>query len=55
MSVCLWDSKLKIGGMNHYVHPEPFSKDKKNCEYDIKNVEQFVVAFRIHEDTPYIQ
>jgi chemotaxis protein CheD len=21
VSVCLWDTKLKIGGMNHYVYP----------------------------------
>ncbi len=33
VAVCLWDSKLKIGGMNHYIHSSPFDKNEKTCQY----------------------
>src|SRR5690348_17147276 len=28
VSVCLWDEKLKIGGMNHYLLPETVNDAK---------------------------
>jgi chemotaxis protein CheD len=28
ISVCIWDSKLKIGGMNHYIYARPFEKER---------------------------
>ncbi|MDD3014170.1 MAG: chemotaxis protein CheD [Candidatus Gastranaerophilales bacterium] len=28
ISVCIWDSKLKFGGMNHYIHPYPFNNER---------------------------
>jgi len=34
ISVCIWDSKLKFGGMNHYIHPYPFNNER-NCQFGI--------------------
>lgn len=28
VSVCIWDSKLGYGGMNHYIHPKPFDNEQ---------------------------
>jgi len=28
VSVCIWDTKLRFGGMNHYVHAKPFKKER---------------------------
>lgn len=34
VSVCLWDSKLKLGGMNHYVYAKPgFFKKERTARY----------------------
>lgn len=28
ISVCIWDPKLGFGGMNHYIHAQPFKKEQ---------------------------
>lgn len=33
VSVCLWDKKLKIGGMNHFLYPSISSKEKTTSQY----------------------
>ncbi len=33
VSVCLWDKKLKIGGMNHFLYPKISSKEKATPQY----------------------
>ncbi len=33
VAVCLWDKKLKIGGMNHFLYPKAPSKAKATLYY----------------------
>ncbi len=33
VSVCLWDKKLKIGGMNHFLYPTAPSDNKSTSQY----------------------
>lgn len=33
VSVCLWDKKLKIGGMNHFLYPSVSSKAKATPQF----------------------
>jgi len=33
VAVCLWDKKLKIGGMNHFLYPKATSKNKATLHY----------------------
>lgn len=33
VSICLWDSLLCFGGMNHYVHAKPFKKDEHSATF----------------------
>ncbi len=33
VSVCLWDKKLKIGGMNHFLYPKVETRDKATPQY----------------------
>jgi chemotaxis protein CheD len=32
ISVCIWDSKLNFGGVNHYIYPYPFNNEQ-NCQF----------------------
>lgn len=41
VSVCIWDTKLKLGGMNHYLLPhaaakKPNNQDKCGCMTDFR-------------------
>ena len=33
ISVCLWDTVLNFGGMNHYIHAKPFNKSKRTAQF----------------------
>ncbi len=33
VSVCIWDKKLKIGGMNHFLYPSAPSSSKSTSQY----------------------
>lgn len=33
VSVCLWDSETRIGGMNHFVYPQTLQKDQATPIY----------------------
>lgn len=33
VAVCLWDKKLKMGGMSHFLYPYTSSKDKATSKY----------------------
>ncbi len=41
VSVCLWDEKLKVGGMNHYIYSEPF-KDIGGSKYGNISIPQML-------------
>ncbi len=36
VSVCLWDTKLRFGGMNHFVYP--YTKDKRKATARFGNI-----------------
>jgi len=41
ISVCIWDSKLRFGGMNHYIHPNPF-KNERNSQFGSVSVPHMI-------------
>lgn len=47
VSICLWDSRMKFGGMNHFIYPETDGNDRNakfgnvSCPYLIKMMLSF--------------
>lgn len=33
VSVCIWDSKSGVAGMNHHIHAKPFKKSERSSQY----------------------
>jgi len=33
VSVCVWDPRTGIAGMNHHIHSKPFNKDERSSQY----------------------
>ena len=33
VAVCLWDSRLMVGGMNHFIHPATREKDQRTTSF----------------------
>ncbi len=46
VSVCLWDNKLRYGGMNHFVYP--ITKDKNNATPKFGNVATKVMIKKMY-------
>lgn len=47
VAICLWDRKLKCGGMNHFIHP--FTQDPENATPQFGNV-AIAALIRIMEE-----
>jgi chemotaxis protein CheD len=45
VSVCLTDTRLRYGGVNHYQLPEPFSLEPESTKFGSTSVRKLVDAF----------
>ena len=47
VSVCLWDDKLRYGGMNHFLYP--FTKDKKKATAKFGNIATKILIKKMYQ------